>query len=112
MAQTMQAQKTDVPFYVKFERTEENLALLAYLLTLPEQRFEVFDYAKNTVKDTAQILSDYQDIIHQMEENYDPVYDEDYINSLIKSATPEWSKIKDKDKWLHELRGVELLNQF
>ena len=68
----------------------------------------LFDYAKNTVKDTAQILSDYQDIMRQIEDNYNPVYDEDYINSLIKSATPEWSKIKDKDKWLHELRGVEL----
>jgi len=97
---------SDAPFFVKFERTQGNLALLQFLLSMPEQKFEVYGIDQNKDNNN-NILSDYQIIMQQME-NYNPLYDEDYINSIIKSATPEWSKIKDKDKWLHELRAFRL----
>ena len=32
-------------------------------------------------------------------------YDENYLNSLIKNATPKWKEIKDPDRWLNEIRG-------
>lgn len=37
--------------------------------------------------------------------NYQPKYDEQYLNELINKATGNWSAIKDKDAWLREIRG-------
>jgi len=37
--------------------------------------------------------------------NYKPVYDEEYINTLIRSAGKNWKDIQDPDQWLRELRG-------
>lgn len=36
---------------------------------------------------------------------YQPKYDENYLNSLIEKATENWSTIIDKDAWLREIRG-------
>ncbi len=38
-----------------------------------------------------------------------PVYDENYLNECIEKAKPNLSKIKDVDKALDEIRGVEPL---
>jgi len=32
-------------------------------------------------------------------------YDEAYLDSLIEKATKNWAQIKDKDDWLHQIRG-------
>lgn len=37
--------------------------------------------------------------------DYQPKYDEKYLNALIEKATNNWSKLKDKDAWLREIRG-------
>lgn len=37
--------------------------------------------------------------------DYSPSFDENYLKGLIKRATPALSKIKDKQKWLDEVRG-------
>ncbi len=37
--------------------------------------------------------------------DYQPKYDEQYLNELINKATGNWSSIKDKDSWLREIRG-------
>lgn len=37
--------------------------------------------------------------------DYQPKYDEDYLNSLIEKASKTWAGIKDKDNWLREIRG-------
>ena len=42
----------------------------------------------------------------QFGEDY-PVYDENYLNECIKKAKPNLSKIKDVDKTLDEIRGIE-----
>lgn len=36
-----------------------------------------------------------------------PVYDEQYLDECIKKATPGLSKIKNVDKALDEIRGIE-----
>lgn len=36
--------------------------------------------------------------------DYSPKYDENYINNLIKNASPKFSDI-DADEWLHSIRG-------
>lgn len=30
---------------------------------------------------------------------------EDYLNRLVKEASPNWEKVKDKEAWLREIRG-------
>lgn len=37
--------------------------------------------------------------------DYDPIYDENYLDSLIEKASISWKVVKDKDKWLNEIRG-------
>jgi len=37
--------------------------------------------------------------------NYEPNYDEKYLNNLIEKASNKWSTIKDKDAWLKEIKG-------
>ena len=37
--------------------------------------------------------------------SYEKKYDEAYLNSLIEKATKNWAQIKDKDAWLHQIRG-------
>ncbi len=37
--------------------------------------------------------------------DYDPKYDEEYLNRLIEKASGTWAKVKDKDKWLRNIRG-------
>jgi len=37
--------------------------------------------------------------------DYQPKYDEAYLNTLIEKASQSWAKIIDKDKWLKEIRG-------
>lgn len=39
---------------------------------------------------------------------YDPKYDEEYLDNLIERASKNWSKIPDKDAWLRELRGYDV----
>ena len=43
----------------------------------------------------------------QPEQGSKPVYDETYLDECIKKATPNLSKIKDVNKALDEIRGVE-----
>ncbi len=37
--------------------------------------------------------------------DYNPLYKEDYIQSLIKKAKNSWGNVKDADVWLSNLRG-------
>jgi hypothetical protein len=37
--------------------------------------------------------------------DYQPKYDESYLNNLISKASASWSNVGDKDKWLREIRG-------
>jgi len=37
--------------------------------------------------------------------DYQPKYDEPYLNGLIEKASKKWATIKDKDLWLREIRG-------
>jgi hypothetical protein len=37
--------------------------------------------------------------------DYQPKYDESYLNQLISKASSTWSNVKDKDQWLREIRG-------
>jgi hypothetical protein len=37
--------------------------------------------------------------------DYNPLYKEDYIESLIKKAKNSWGNVKDADEWLSNLRG-------
>jgi hypothetical protein len=36
---------------------------------------------------------------------YQPKYNDDYLNSLIEKASKNWINIPDKDLWLREMRG-------
>ena len=36
--------------------------------------------------------------------DYQPRYDEDYLNSLINKATPKWKGV-NADEWLANIRG-------
>ena len=37
--------------------------------------------------------------------DYQPKYQEDYLNGLIEKASQSWTKITDKDNLLKEVRG-------
>jgi hypothetical protein len=37
--------------------------------------------------------------------DYNPSFNENYLKELVRRATPALSKIKDKQKWLDEIRG-------
>lgn len=37
---------------------------------------------------------------------FDPNYNEQYLANLIKKASPRWKGIKDADKWLSKIRGI------
>ena len=37
--------------------------------------------------------------------DYQPRYDESYLNALISKASSTWSGVKDKNQWLREIRG-------
>ncbi len=37
--------------------------------------------------------------------NYNPAYDESYIQSLIQKAKKSWSDVPDADEWLENIRG-------
>lgn len=39
--------------------------------------------------------------------DYNPVYDEEYMQDLIKKATRSWAHIDDPDEWLQNIRGYE-----
>lgn len=39
-------------------------------------------------------------------ESYDDRYDDDYLNQLIKRASPSWDDVEDVDEWLNEIRGL------
>ncbi|MCC8068639.1 MAG: hypothetical protein LIO71_02610 [Ruminococcus sp.] len=36
-----------------------------------------------------------------------PYFDENYINQLIKRATPHWAQVEDVDQWMAEIRGID-----
>jgi hypothetical protein len=38
--------------------------------------------------------------------DYQPKYDEHYLNGLIEKASKNWANIKDKNMWLREIRGI------
>ena len=48
--------------------------------------------------------------IEEQEEK--PFYDEDYLQECIEKATPNLSKIKDVDKQLDEIRGIDVKENF
>lgn len=37
---------------------------------------------------------------------FDPRYNEDYLQGLIERATPHWKDIQDTEEWLSQIRGV------
>ncbi|MEO6850712.1 MAG: hypothetical protein ABI203_03400 [Mucilaginibacter sp.] len=37
--------------------------------------------------------------------DYQPKYDEEYLNTLIAKASQSWARINDKNAWLKEIRG-------
>ncbi|MDE6511657.1 MAG: hypothetical protein K2L00_06160, partial [Muribaculaceae bacterium] len=37
---------------------------------------------------------------------FDPNYNEQYLANLIKRASPRWNGVKDADKWLSKIRGI------
>ncbi|MEM6738208.1 MAG: hypothetical protein AAF620_19280 [Bacteroidota bacterium] len=37
--------------------------------------------------------------------DYSPKYDQDYLSTLIKKGTSNWSDVKDADDWLNSIRG-------
>lgn len=37
---------------------------------------------------------------------FDPTYNQQYLDNLIKKATPKWADVTDSDKWLSEIRGT------
>lgn len=39
--------------------------------------------------------------------DYNPKYDEEYLNDLIDKASKNWSNIIDKDAWLREIRAYD-----
>jgi hypothetical protein len=44
--------------------------------------------------------------IKPTDEDYNPKYDESYLNDLIAKASPKFKDI-DADIWLREIRGVD-----
>ena len=40
-----------------------------------------------------------------LEADLNSAYEQQDLNERIESSTKQWSKIKDKDAWLKELRG-------
>jgi len=47
------------------------------------------------------------DSLHFMEFiEYEPAYDDNYLNEIIQKNTGVWANVKDVDSWLHDLRGV------
>jgi len=90
-------------FYVKFENTQRNLTLLAFLQAFCGNSFAVYDSPEDIAADNKN-EKDYSSIYRQLE-NYNPVYDEEYLAQLSSKATPNWQKIGNTDKWLRDLRG-------
>lgn len=39
--------------------------------------------------------------------DYNPKYDEEYLNDLIEKASNNWGKVSDKNAWLREIRGYD-----
>lgn len=37
---------------------------------------------------------------------FDPNYSEQYLNNLIRKASPRWKEIRDVDQWLSRIRGI------
>lgn len=45
--------------------------------------------------------------LHLLElSNYDPTYNKQYLDNLIKKASPKWAGVVDADKWVSEIRGI------
>lgn len=37
--------------------------------------------------------------------DYQPKFDESYLNNLIQKAAKSWEDVEDADKWVHDIRG-------
>ena len=55
--------------------------------------------------DTGEIKEDSLQLIELL--TFNPVFNEKYIGSLIKKATPKWADVKDVDEWVRGIRGHE-----
>lgn len=77
-----------------FQQLEENIIhkKIYGIRAFGKQNSETGEIDKESLK--------YLDIIL-----YEKKYDEQYLNSLIEKASKHWSKIKDKNSWLREIRG-------
>ena len=75
-----------------------------------EERNMLYKYfgvrAKGKQKiDTGEIKDDSLELIELLA--YKPLYNEDYLDSLIKKATPKWNGVTDADQWVRNIRGYE-----
>ena len=82
---------------------------------LEQKQKELIDYSFGFVKyipyviDLMNEITELEKQAEEQEENQDekPKYDKAYLNECIKKAKPNLSKIKDVDKYMDEIRGVE-----
>ena len=75
------------------EKYEDNLLYKTFgIRAVGKQHSETGEIDKGTLK-----------FIELVE--YEPKYDEQYLNKLIEKASKNWSAIKNKDSWLREIRG-------
>ena len=76
---------------------------------LEQKQKELIDYSFGFVKYIPYVIDLMNEIteLEKQTEEQKPVYDENYLNECIKKAKPNLLKIKDVDKELDEIRGVE-----
>ena len=82
---------------------------------LIEKLKEIFKYLNDRANTVTLNWSYYVDLRNEItalekqveEQESKPIYDEAYLQECIKKATPRLSKIKDVDKELDEIRGIE-----
>lgn len=55
--------------------------------------------------DTGEIKEDSLELIELLK--FNPIFNEEYLNSLIKQATPRWHGVVDADEWVRSIRGYE-----
>jgi len=82
---------------------------------LIEKLKEIFKYLNDRANTVTLNWSYYVDLRNEItalekqveEQESKPIYDEAYLNECIAKAMPNLSKIKDVDKELAEIRGIE-----
>ena len=79
---------------------------------LIEKQNELIEYSKGFVqyipyvKDLLTEIASLEEQIEKEIKDY-PIFDKEYLNECIEKATPNLSKIKNVDKCLDEIRGIE-----